>query len=234
MPEAKDEFINQIERFVQNELRNHDGSHDWWHIHRVRNNALTLAKHEGITSKEDLQIIEVASLLHDVRDWKYAKEQRGSFEDVVEDILKDYPHKKTTLDVINNIGFKEELKTETKSTMDEASCAIRGDVKFKIVSDADRLDAIGAIGIGRTFCFGGAKKNPMHDPTIPPNINLTREEYQAAHNPGMVNTTINHFHEKLLKLKDMMKTESGTNMARRRHEVMERFLKDFHDEWEGH
>ena len=107
MPEAKDEFINQIERFVQNELRNHDGSHDWWHIHRVRNNALTLAKHEGITSKEDLQIIEVASLLHDVRDWKYAKEQRGSLEDVVEDILKDYPHKKTTLDVINNMDLRK-------------------------------------------------------------------------------------------------------------------------------
>ena len=87
-------------------------------------------------------------------------------------------------------------------------------------------DAIGAIGIGRTFCFGGAKKNPMHDPTIPPNINLTREEYQAAHNPGMVNTTINHFHEKLLKLKDMMKTERyeyGTKKARSYGKVFERF-----------
>ena len=229
----KNEFITKIERFVRDELQNHNGSHDFWHIHRVRNNALSLAKLEGITSEEDLTIVEVACLLHDVRDWKYAEEQRGSFEDVVEDVLKEYKHTKTVVDIVNNIGFKEELSSTASASTQGDTSRIRGDIKFKIVSDADRLDAIGAIGIGRTFCFGGAKKNPMHDPGVPPNVGLTREEYQAAHNPGMINTTINHFHEKLLKLKDMMKTESGTKMALKRHEVMERFLKDFHDEWEG-
>jgi len=232
----REAFTTKVEQFVRDELKDHDGSHDYWHIHRVRNNALSLAKQEGITSEEDLTIIEVSCLLHDVRDWKYSTEQKGSFEEVVEDVLKDYAKKNIVIDIVNNIGFKEELKTSSDgaSTPEEdASRRIRQDIKFKIVSDADRLDAIGAIGIGRTFCFGGAKRNPMHDPNIKPNIGLTREEYQAAHNPGMVNTTINHFHEKLLKLKGLMKTESGTKMALKRHEVMERFLKDFHDEWEG-
>jgi len=141
----KNEFITKIERFVRDELRNHDGSHDFWHIHRVRNNALSLAKLEGIASEEDLTIVEVSCLLHDVRDWKYAEEQRGSFEDVVEDVLKEYEHKKTVVDIVNNIGFKEELSSTASASTQGDTSRIRGDIKFKIVSDADRLDAIGAI-----------------------------------------------------------------------------------------
>jgi uncharacterized protein len=236
------ELVKRVEKYVKRELANHDGSHDFWHIHRVRNTALSIAKEEfeGITTNADFELIEITTLLHDVRDYKYAKEGttgndlEKQLDEVLNEVLVEYDRIDLVKKIISQMGFKEELSNNSESKIGGAVVDeddVRNDLIFKIVQDADRLDAIGAIGIARTFCFGGAKGNPMYVPGIEPNVGLTKEEY--VNNHGNVNPTINHFHEKLLKLKDLMKTESGKKRACGRHEVMVRFLNDFSNEWEG-
>mmetsp|Transcript_11480 Transcript_11480/g.42013 ORF Transcript_11480/g.42013 Transcript_11480/m.42013 type:complete len:230 (+) Transcript_11480:1-690(+) len=226
-----------------------DGSHDWWHIHRVRNLAMKLATMEGIEDEATRETIEMAALLHDVKDWKYSGSDSAGVE-AVEVFLRslEYPAEKreSILFVISNLGFKEELSNKAKPAVTP---------ELAIVQDADRIDAIGAIGIARCFTFGGSKNQVLHDPGLMPRQGLTKESYMKEKG-----TTINHFHEKLLLLKDKLKTKSGRwaiyslteascdypeygahpsvgfacrEVASRRHDFMEEYVARFYQEWDA-
>ena len=241
-----------VEDWVKRELAAMDGSHDWWHIHRVRNNALAIARCERPADEDpafDL-VVELAALVHDVRDWKYSGDPEAGTEaiardvaDMIRAITDHHPNVlRRVLNVVQGVGFKDELPSSGE-TRDEATRSKRDlPLELKVVQDADRLDAIGAIGIARTFCYGGAKGHAMHVPGVEPRGNLTRDDYLGdAGNTGKrkrangaaprVETTVNHFHEKLLKLRGLMKTDTGRAMADRRHERMVAFLEHFHEEW---
>ncbi|NVO18927.1 MAG: HD domain-containing protein [Bacteroidetes bacterium] len=210
----------QIERtieFVKAELSNAEGGHDWWHIHRVWKNACTIAK----TEPADIFIVELGSLLHDIADHKFnggndniGIEKAGNFLmsiDVTHDVIRHVQ------EVIANISFKG---GNSKTTFFSPELAV--------IQDADRLDAIGAIGIARAFNYGGFKGRQMYHPGIKPVMNMSVEEYKNSTAP-----TINHFYEKLLLLKDRMNTESGRKLAEARHNFMLQYLDHFFVEWEG-
>jgi len=219
---AKDTIISKTEEFVKKELQNNDGSHDWHHINRVRKLAISLAHEEKITA---LDVVELAALLHDIKDWKYSGSDTAGSK-AAEDFLKEnnFSEEKTNIitNIISNIGFKKELGNSNIKMFPELA----------VVRDADRLDAIGAIGIGRCFTYGGSKNQPMYDPEYPPNPELTQADY-IKQGKGGKNPTINHFYEKLLKLKDLMVTEAGRRRAIKRHEFMKIFLNQFYEECEG-
>lgn len=229
--------VDRAEAWVREELAHNDGSHDYWHIHRVRATAMALAREESTTRGDavDEEVIELAALMHDVKDWKYADGgDANAGRDAVRAFLTScgYDEEKTEkiCAIVRYIGFKSELAGDGDAEYARATNSI----EFKIVQDADRLDAIGAIGIARTFCFGGARNNPMHVPGVEPERALTAEAY--AKNQTSVdrpNTTINHFHEKLFTLRDKMKTDAGRRRAAARHDVMVRFVEQFHREWDG-
>ena len=255
MLDALREEIAFVEEWVKHELRQMDGSHDWWHIHRVRNNALAIARKErpgGSDPAFDI-VVELAALVHDVQDWKYSGDPDAGTRAIARDvagmirtITDHHPNVlKRVLNVVQGVGFKDELPSHAESdeTRDEAIRAKRDlPLELKVVQDADRLDAIGAIGIARTFCYGGAKGHAMHVPGVEPRKRLTRAEYvgdamtkkrKTGKPSTRVDTTVNHFHEKLLKLRGLMKTETGRAMAEKRHARMVEFLEAFHEEWEG-
>ena len=187
--------------------------HDWFHTERVVKLASRLAELEGA----DPKICRLAALLHDVDDYKLTG---GAFGETAnaERLMNKYgvpeETQKTVLNIIRKISFKG-ADTEVPETLEG-----------KIVQDADRLDAIGAIGIARTFAFGGSRGQAMYDPSVPPQPDKSAEEYKKNSS-----TTINHFYEKLLLLKDMMNTESARALAQHRHQVMEDFLHEFYEEW---
>jgi uncharacterized protein len=216
--------LRAAESFVKQELSGNDSSHDFFHISRVRAVAETLSVKEGL-SVPARQVVSLAALLHDVGDWKYAKDKGKSQGKAVETFLKSQGVSRRVVQVvtgiISRVGFKEELVQGSNVPMS---------LEAKIVQDADRLDAIGAIGVARCLTFGGAKNRVLHDPAIPPRLNMSKEQYMEGAEKA---TTINHFDEKLLKLKDMMKTEAGREMAAKRHLFMESFLHEFNEEWEG-
>ncbi|KAL0037341.1 hypothetical protein WJX79_002961 [Trebouxia sp. C0005] len=216
------DFILRTERFVREQIvvLDHDASHDWSHIDRVRKLALALAREEGIAN---LELVEIASLLHDIQDWKYSGSETAAATTVEEYLQQhSYPQdkQKAVLDIIQGIGFKDEIGAGRRITSPE----------FAVVQDADRLDAIGAIGIARCFTFGGKFPQPLYDPAIQPRNNLTKAAYMDS---SQKPTTINHFYEKLLKLQGMMKTDAGRKRARSRHAFMEAFLKQFMLEWDA-
>ncbi|MBI4124513.1 MAG: HD domain-containing protein [Deltaproteobacteria bacterium] len=191
--------------------------HDWWHIERVWKMARWLAKKEGA----DLFVVELAALLHDIADWKFHQGDDTAGPRVARPLLSQYgvaeEHVAHICHIIKTMSFKGagvETKMET--------------LEGKIVQDADRLDAIGAIGIARAFAYGGYKNQPMHEPDQKPVFHQTKEEY--FHNSG---TTLNHFYEKLLLLKDRLNTRTAKRLAMSRHQFMEDFLKRFFEEWEG-
>lgn len=213
----RDLIIHKAVEYVKQELRGAEAGHDWWHIERVRRNALRIAKEE----KADLLIVELAALLHDIADSKFnngdetigpkkAKEFLESIhinEKIIEHVVK----------IIENISFKGGHKSsDFQST------------ELHIVQDADRLDALGAIGIARAFHYGGFKNRDLYDPAIKPNLSMTKEEYKNSSAP-----TINHFYEKLLLLKDKMNTSAGKKLAGKRHDFMVDFLEQFFDEFNG-
>ncbi|BAT91109.1 uncharacterized protein YpgQ [Vigna umbellata] len=211
------------EALVEKMMKGNDASHDAAHVWRVRDLALSLAEEEGLSSDpHSMQIVELAALLHDIADYKYLRDP--SEEKIVENFLDqegvEEDKKLTILRIIREMGFKEEVTGNGSSDWFP---------EFGVVQDADRLDAIGAIGIARCFTFGGSKKRLLHDPSILPRSDLSKEQYMNKEEQ----TTINHFHEKLLKLKDMMKTKAGKRRAERRHKFMEEFVKEFYDEWNG-
>jgi len=208
----KVQILKQTEKFVQSIFANDSSGHDWWHIHRVRNLALELAKRE----KADDFIVEMAALLHDVDDWKL--NQSGN---QVTKWLSNLPLSaeiRTRISAITvNVSFKGAgVPTPMEST------------EGKVVQDADRLDAIGAIGIARTFAFGGSRDRLIYHPDTAPEMHQNFGSYQQNQSH-----TINHFYEKLLLLKDRMQTQSGREMAAHRHKVLEDFLDEFYKEWDG-
>ena len=207
---------NTIE-FVKNHLENAEGGHDWFHIERVLNNSRLIAEGENA----NLTVVELGALLHDIADSKFHGGDETIGPKVASDFLESQEVSQKVKDhvikIIENISFKGG-NIDQKFTSPE----------LDIVQDADRLDAIGAIGIARTFNYGGFKGRALYDPEIKPNMNMTKEEYKASNAP-----TINHFYEKLLLLKDRMNTKTGRRIAADRHTFMVHYLEQFYAEWNG-
>ncbi len=215
--EIKMTIIDKTILFVKKQLHDAEGGHDWFHIERVYKNAVLIAQEEDC----DVMVVKLGALLHDIADSKFhdGDEEIGpkmartflESENVSEGIIEH------VVQIIQNISFKGGNFEKTFSS-----------IELEIVQDADRLDALGAIGIARTFNYGGFKKRPIYNPSIAPKLNMTKEEYKKSDSP-----TLNHFYEKLLLLKDKMNTETGKKLAQERHRFMETFLSQFYAEWEG-
>jgi uncharacterized protein len=205
-------IINKTILFVQDTLKNAEGGHDWWHIHRVWINAKLIAQ----TENADLLVIELAALLHDIADPKFhdGDEEIGpaTAGSYLQSIGIDAV---TTLHVQNIIRYMS-----FKSGFDKPAFH---SPELAIVQDADRLDAIGAIGIARAFSYGGFKGREIYNPSAAPDLNMSKEAYKNSTAP-----TINHFYEKLLLLKDKMNTETGKQLAQQRHHFMEQYLQQFY------
>ena len=211
------ELISKTILFVRNQLQNAEGGHDWFHIERVYKNAIAIAEKEKCNTK----IVKLGALLHDIADSKFHNGDESIGPKVARTFLESEKVDAETINhvinIIENISFKGG-NFEKKSSS----------IELEIVQDADRLDAIGAIGIARTFNYGGFKNRPLYNPAVPPNLQMNKEEYKNSEAP-----TINHFYEKLLLLKDKMNTETGKKMAQDRHHFMETFLSQFYAEWDG-
>lgn len=211
------DIISKTITFVKKQLNNAEGGHDWFHIERVYKNALLIAKEEIC----NLQIVQLSALLHDIADSKFHNGDESIGPKVAREFLESQNVDEDVIvhviNIIENISFKGGNFEKKFSS-----------IELDIVQDADRLDAIGAIGIARAFNYGGFKNRALYDPKIAPNTNMSTEEYKSSQAP-----TINHFYEKLLLLKDKMNTETGKNIAKERHRFMESFLAQFYAEWEG-
>ena len=211
------QLIENTTAFVKNELENAEGGHDWFHVERVYKNALLISKTEEV----DVLVVSLGALLHDIADSKFYKgdetigpkkarnflETQNVSEKIITHIIK----------IIENISFKGGHKKQEFHSNE-----------LTVLQDADRIDAIGAIGIARCFNYGGFKNRKLYDPDIAPDLNMSPAEYKASTAP-----TINHFYEKLLLLKDKMNTKTGEKIAQNRHDYMEEFLKQFYGEWSG-
>ncbi|MFD2908685.1 HD domain-containing protein [Flavobacterium ardleyense] len=203
--------------FVKEKLKNAEGGHDWFHVERVYNNALLIAEEETC----DLQVVKLAALLHDVADSKFHNGDETIGPKMAREFLISQNLEQETINhvisIIENISFKGgNFESDFNSK------------ELEIVQDADRLDALGAIGIARTFNYGGFKNRTLYDPNVQPNLSMSKEEYKNSEAP-----TLNHFYEKLLLLKDKMNTETGKKVAKKRHDFMVSFLSQFYAEWEG-
>ena len=210
-------LIDKTIAFVKEKLDNAEGGHDWFHIERVYKNSILIAQEEEC----DLTVVKLGALLHDIADSKFHDgdetigpktartflESENVFEETINHVIN----------IIENISFKG-------GNFENKFCS----KELEIVQDADRLDAIGAIGIARTFNYGGFKNRALYNPSIAPNLNMSKEEYKNSTSP-----TLNHFYEKLLLLKDKMNTATGKKIALERHKYMENFLSQFYAEWEG-
>ncbi len=210
-------LIEKTLLLIKEKLSGEASGHDYWHVYRV----WQLAKRIAQSEKCDAEVVELAALLHDIADWKF---NGGDYEAGPREARKwlesqKYPEAKIELicQIIREISFKgAKVADETSS------------IEASIVQDADRLDAIGAVGIARTFAYGGSKNRPMYEPNVEHELHSSFEDYKKSQTH-----TVNHFHEKLLLLKDKMKTKTGKELAKHRHEYMENFLKEFHQEWNG-
>lgn len=205
--------LQKTEEYIKTAFENEGSGHDWWHIHRVRNMALRLAENEG----GNLFLIEMAALLHDLDDWKLNTGNESKTARWLEKINTGKTVADNILEIIGQVSFKG-AGVENKATSVEA----------RIVQDADRLDAIGAIGIARTFAYGGHKSRPIYNPDIKPVLHTDFESYKNNTAP-----TINHFYEKLLLLKNSLNTATAIEIAKNRHIFMEQFLNQFFAEWES-
>lgn len=211
------ELINKTISFVKAKLENAEGGHDWFHIERVFKNAVLIAKNEDC----NVIVVKLGALLHDIADSKFHEGDESvgpkiardflESENVDEEIITHVVH------IIENISYKGGNFEKKFSSLE-----------LDVVQDADRLDAIGAIGIARAFNYGGFKNRALYDPKIAPNSRMSKEEYKKNDAP-----TLNHFYEKLLLLKDKMNTDTGKQIAKERHRYMEGFLAQFYAEWEG-
>ena len=211
-------LLEATKAYVKNTLANAEGGHDWFHIERVYNNTMLIAKGETVNT----EIVALGALLHDIADSKFyngddtigpAKARRFLFKHNVDSVIIEHVVK-----IIENISFSSNIgKTNAFNS-----------IELQVVQDADRLDAIGAIGIARTFNYGGFKNRAIYNPDIAPNLKMTKAEYKASTAP-----TINHFYEKLLLLKDTMNTKTGKQIAEARHNYMLSFLDQFFAEVTG-
>ena len=207
-------LIHTTIQFVKQKLQNAEGGHDWFHIERVFKNSLLIAKNE----KCNLLVVQLAALLHDIADSKFNDGDETIGPKIASDFLKsqnvDDKIIEEVVQIINNISFKGGNFQKTYNS-----------IELDIVQDADRLDAIGAIGIARVFNYGGFKNRVLYDPEIFPSLDMTKEDYKNNANP-----TLNHFYEKLLLLKDKMNTKTGKKIADERHLFMENYLSQFYGE----
>jgi uncharacterized protein len=203
--------------FVKEKLQNAEGGHDWFHIERVYKNSLLICKNETC----DTTVVELAALLHDIADSKFHDGDETIGPKIAREFLESEAIDEATIThvvrIIENISYKGGNFEKKFSS-----------IELDVVQDADRLDAIGAIGIARTFNYGGFKNRALYNPEIAPNNGMTKEEYKKNDSP-----TINHFYEKLLLLKEKMNTQTGKQIAEQRHRYMEGFLAQFYAEWEG-
>ena len=210
-------ILNTID-FVKETLEGAEGGHDWFHIERVYKNALLIAKEE----KVDLFIVQLGALLHDIADAKFYDGDESIGPIKAQEFLLSQQVEEEVIAHIENII----LFISYKSSFDHSKSF--SSPELNVIQDADRLDAIGAIGIARCFNYGGFKNRALYDPEIEPNLKMTKEVYKKSNTP-----TINHFYEKLLLLKDKMNTKTGQLLAKERHVFMESFLHQFYDEWNG-
>lgn len=208
-------LIENTVEFVKEKLKGAEAGHDWYHIERV----WKLSKKIAETEDCDLEVVELAALLHDIADPKFHNGDETVALKVSREFLENQQTSENVIEkvlfIIKNISFKN--RAEAPENLP---------VELKIVQDADRIDAIGAIGVARTFNFGGFKNNLMYDPEIKPKLSMSKEEYKKSNG-----TTINHFYEKLLLLKDLMNTRKGREIAAERHSFMLQFLDQFYKEW---
>ncbi|MFT4659846.1 MAG: hypothetical protein ACI8XB_000096 [Patiriisocius sp.] len=217
MDQSSKEIIDKTVKYVQDTLKDAEGGHDWWHIYRVWNNVKNISG----TEKVNLLVVELGALLHDIADSKFnnGDEEIGPEKSRV--FLSELDIPKHIVDhvveIIKNVSYKGGKEARTFNSLE-----------LDVVQDADRLDALGAIGIARTFNYGGYKNRVIYDPNVRPDLDMTKEEYKKSTAP-----TINHFYEKLLLLKDLMNTNTGKKMAMKRHEFLEKYLEQFYQEWEG-
>jgi len=212
------ELISKTAAFIQEKFKNEGSGHDWFHIARVWRLAKHIAHNE---MQADVLIVELGALLHDIADWKFNNgDMEVGAKAARQWLLKQKADEaviKKVEDIVRSVSFKAEGETLELPSLEA-----------KIVFDADKIDAIGAIGIARAFAFGGHKNRLLYDPAVKPIKNMTFEQRLDAETH-----TINHFYEKLLLLKDLMQTKTGRRLAERRHKFMENFLKEFYAEWEG-
>ncbi len=210
------DLVNKTAEMIKAKFESEGSGHDWWHIYRVWQLAKTIAKGEDA----DMEIVELGALLHDIADYKFhdGDDEIGGKKsrEWLESLGMEEERIEAVVHIVDNISFKGGGKNNMQS------------LEGKVVQDADRLDAIGAIGIGRCFVYTGYKGHVMHDPNNKPKLNMTKEEYKSN-----VATAINHFYEKLLLLKDLMNTKTGKEMADHRHKFMETYLEEFFQEWDG-
>lgn len=213
----KQVIIDNTVNYVKSTLADAEGGHDWWHIYRVWKASKQIAKGE----QADLLIVELGALLHDIADSKFNGGDETIGPAKAKAFLETLPLDANTIDhvvqIIANISFKGGKEQQQFKS-----------IELDIVQDADRLDAIGAIGIARAFNYGGFKNRLLYDPNTPPDLHKTKEQYKHNNDP-----TINHFYEKLLLLKDRMNTQTGKKLAQERHQFMEQYLAQFYKEWEG-
>lgn len=209
------ELIRKTINLVKEKLEGTESGHDWFHIERVWKLSLKIQEKEG----GDKLIIELAALLHDIADPKFHNGDETLASKIVRNFLTEQNLDPSVMEkvifIIENMSFKNRNDAPENLPLE-----------LKIVQDADRLDAIGAIGIARTFNFGGYKNNLMYHPDIKPKLNQTKEEYKKSNG-----TSINHFYEKLLLLKDLLNTDTAKNIADHRHQFMLQFLEEFYNEW---
>lgn len=213
----KESLIQNTITFVKKTLTSAEGGHDWFHVERVYKLALSIATQEEV----DELVVSLGALLHDIADSKFHRGDETVGPRLAKDFLEEEQVPQAIIEhvvkIIENISFKggNEVQAFHSAELD-------------VVQDADRLDAIGAIGIARTFNYGGYRNRPLYDPQVKPDLNMTKEQYKASNSP-----TINHFYEKLLLLKDRMNTKTGQKIATNRHKFMEDFLTRFYQEWNG-
>ena len=214
---TQSEIINNTIAFVKDTLKGAEGGHDYFHIERVYNNAKKISATENVNSF----IVELGALLHDIADAKFHDGDENIGPQKAKEFLRSLSVDEKVIDhvenIIRNISFKGGNITATFSSPE-----------LFVVQDADRLDAIGAIGIARAFNYGGFKNREIYNPTIPPDMQMDKEAYKKSNAP-----TLNHFYEKLLLLKDRMNTTTGKKMATERHAFMEKYLEQFFYEWKG-
>ena len=215
-------IIEATKDYVRTTLKDAEGGHDWFHTLRVFNNSLLISKGEQV----DSLVVALGALLHDIADRKFYPDASGGDDTIGPKMAREFLFKHNVdssviehvIKIIENISFHKSFDKNEKFTSPE----------LNVIQDADRLDAIGAIGIARCFNYGGFKNRKLFDPSIKPNMNMTKEEYKTSTAP-----TINHFYEKLLLLSDKMNTKTGKRIAKQRHQFMEQYLEQFYAEWDG-
>jgi uncharacterized protein len=213
------DLVEKTIAYIKETLKGAEGGHDWFHTQRVFKNTLRLARDEPV----DLLVVSLAALLHDVADAKFHGGDEKAGPKKARKFLNSLKIPKKTVaavvKIVEHISFKNELSKSKKRYYSK---------ELALVRDADRLDAIGAIGIARAFNYGGYRGRPLYDPDIAPKLKMSKSEYKKSEGP-----TINHFYEKLLLLKDGMQTNTGKRLAEERHAFMLHFLEQFYKEWEG-